>query len=413
MYDAIVVGARCAGAATAMLLARRGHRVLLVDRSQLPQRPCGCPPTWSGSPASRASRSGGCSTSSSASGCPADHQRARSTSAPFALDRPVPRRPATSREAYAPRRRVLDGLLRRGRDARPASSSWEGCTVDGLLTEDDAGPVRRVHGIRGRLRTGGPVTATARASSSAPTACARPSPGWCRPPSYLRAARRCRAPTSATGAACRSSEYDALRPALPDVVRQPDQRRPRPSSAVNWPLDEYRAARADIAGNVPRAPSRRSPPSWPSGCAPARREERWFGAAVPGLFRRPYGAGLGAGRRRRLRARTPAPRRESPTPSPHAELARRGRRRRRSAAAGGHRRGAGRLPAAARRGRAAHVRVHLRRRPSLEPPPPRAAGPARRPARRPELAPTASSGSSPARVPVHDFFGAPAVAATA
>ena len=32
MYDAIVVGARCAGSTTAMLLARRGHRVLLLDR---------------------------------------------------------------------------------------------------------------------------------------------------------------------------------------------------------------------------------------------------------------------------------------------------------------------------------------------------------------------------------------------
>jgi flavin-dependent dehydrogenase len=36
MYDAIVVGARCAGASTAMLLARRGHRVLLVDRAVFP-----------------------------------------------------------------------------------------------------------------------------------------------------------------------------------------------------------------------------------------------------------------------------------------------------------------------------------------------------------------------------------------
>lgn len=36
MYDAIVVGARCAGAATAMLLARRGYRVLLVDRASFP-----------------------------------------------------------------------------------------------------------------------------------------------------------------------------------------------------------------------------------------------------------------------------------------------------------------------------------------------------------------------------------------
>jgi 2-polyprenyl-6-methoxyphenol hydroxylase-like FAD-dependent oxidoreductase len=36
MYDAIVVGARCAGASTAMLLARKGHSVLLVDRATFP-----------------------------------------------------------------------------------------------------------------------------------------------------------------------------------------------------------------------------------------------------------------------------------------------------------------------------------------------------------------------------------------
>ena len=36
MYDAIVVGARCAGSPTAMLLARRGYRVLLVDRAGFP-----------------------------------------------------------------------------------------------------------------------------------------------------------------------------------------------------------------------------------------------------------------------------------------------------------------------------------------------------------------------------------------
>jgi flavin-dependent dehydrogenase len=36
MYDAIVVGARCAGSPTAMLLARKGHRVLLVDRAGFP-----------------------------------------------------------------------------------------------------------------------------------------------------------------------------------------------------------------------------------------------------------------------------------------------------------------------------------------------------------------------------------------
>jgi flavin-dependent dehydrogenase len=36
LYDVIVVGARCAGSPLAMLLARAGHRVLVVDRSQFP-----------------------------------------------------------------------------------------------------------------------------------------------------------------------------------------------------------------------------------------------------------------------------------------------------------------------------------------------------------------------------------------
>jgi len=35
-YDVIVIGARCAGSPVAMLLAQRGHRVLVVDRTALP-----------------------------------------------------------------------------------------------------------------------------------------------------------------------------------------------------------------------------------------------------------------------------------------------------------------------------------------------------------------------------------------
>ena len=41
-FDAIVVGARCAGSPTAMLLARKGYRVLMVDRAT---RATPCPPT--------------------------------------------------------------------------------------------------------------------------------------------------------------------------------------------------------------------------------------------------------------------------------------------------------------------------------------------------------------------------------
>ena len=36
MYDAIIVGARCAGSPVAMLLARKGYRVLAVDKSAFP-----------------------------------------------------------------------------------------------------------------------------------------------------------------------------------------------------------------------------------------------------------------------------------------------------------------------------------------------------------------------------------------
>ena len=37
MYDAIVAGARCAGSPTAMLLARKGYKVLVSGRCQRPR----------------------------------------------------------------------------------------------------------------------------------------------------------------------------------------------------------------------------------------------------------------------------------------------------------------------------------------------------------------------------------------
>ena len=36
MFDAIVVGGRVAGASTALLLARKGFRVLVVDKARFP-----------------------------------------------------------------------------------------------------------------------------------------------------------------------------------------------------------------------------------------------------------------------------------------------------------------------------------------------------------------------------------------
>ncbi len=36
MYDVIVIGARCAGSPTAMFLAKKGYRVLMVDKATFP-----------------------------------------------------------------------------------------------------------------------------------------------------------------------------------------------------------------------------------------------------------------------------------------------------------------------------------------------------------------------------------------
>jgi flavin-dependent dehydrogenase len=63
MYDVIIVGARVAGAPTAMLLARRGLKVLVVDRATFPSDTLSTHqvqlPAWPGWPG------GACSTRSS------------------------------------------------------------------------------------------------------------------------------------------------------------------------------------------------------------------------------------------------------------------------------------------------------------------------------------------------------------
>jgi flavin-dependent dehydrogenase len=105
-YDAIVVGARCAGAPTAMLLARAGARVLLVDRASFPSD------TISG----HAIKSGGTAYLQQwglldavlASGCPPIYDCQISVAG---QPLPVPTLPPGTPPIVAPRRTVLDQLL--------------------------------------------------------------------------------------------------------------------------------------------------------------------------------------------------------------------------------------------------------------------------------------------------------------
>src|SRR5688500_3147735 len=105
-HDAIVVGARCAGSPTAMLLARKGYRVLLVDRATFPSGTI--PPHPIHPPGVASLNRWGLLDRVVAPGCPPIHTCAFDFG-PFTIsgvpgidEAPV---------AYAPRRTVLDEIL--------------------------------------------------------------------------------------------------------------------------------------------------------------------------------------------------------------------------------------------------------------------------------------------------------------
>ena len=189
-YDAIVIGARCAGSPTAMLLARKGFKVLLVDRATFPSDTISTHLIHP--PGVAALRRWGLLNRLVASGCPPidtyafDFGPFALVGAPGTQDSPV---------SYCPRRIVLDKILVDGA-AEAGAEVREAFTVEEIAIEDG-----RVTGIRGHGRDGAMVTETAR-SSSARTADIPWSPGRCSRTSTTRS-RSCSPPTTATGATCR------------------------------------------------------------------------------------------------------------------------------------------------------------------------------------------------------------------
>ncbi|WP_235876032.1 NAD(P)/FAD-dependent oxidoreductase [Saccharopolyspora terrae] len=143
MFDAIVVGARCAGSPTAMLLARAGHRVLLLERGTFPSDTVSTHVIHQ--PGVAALARWGLLDELRATGCPPlRHARYQVSDVRLAgCGRGV----AGQRAGYAPRRFVLDELLARSAVAAGAELR-EKCRVTGLL-RDDSG---RVVGVRGEHR---------------------------------------------------------------------------------------------------------------------------------------------------------------------------------------------------------------------------------------------------------------------
>lgn len=148
MYDAIVVGARVAGASTALLLARAGYDVLLVDRAEFPSDTLST--LYIHPPGVARLDAWGVLGDVAKTGCPPLTRTVyrvadiRIDGASVPID--------GHHEGWAPRRRDLDQILV---DAAVAAGAEfrDKCTVTGTVTGDD-----RVGGVRlaergGRSRT--------------------------------------------------------------------------------------------------------------------------------------------------------------------------------------------------------------------------------------------------------------------
>jgi flavin-dependent dehydrogenase len=152
MFDAIVVGARCAGSPTAMLLARRGYRVLLVDRSTFPSDTISTHFIWP--PGVACLQRWGLLDRVLATNCPVIRTIGLDLGE-FQLTGDPPPFSGIA-EMCAPRRTVLDRLLLDAA-AEAGAEVREGFTVTGL-----ASSAGRVTGVHSRSKSGAEIADQAR-----------------------------------------------------------------------------------------------------------------------------------------------------------------------------------------------------------------------------------------------------------
>lgn len=278
-YDAIIIGARCAGAPTAMLLARQGHKVLLLDKAHFPSDTMS---THLVHPPGIASLDRwGLLDRLEATGCPPIETYSFDLG-PLAFAG-SPRPIEGIARAYAPRRTVLDKLLV---DAAVEAGAElrEGFVVEELLFDG-----ARVSGTRGHSKGGRPVAESAGVVVGAD-------------------GRRSLVARSVTHEIyhelpSRMAMYYAYWSGLPvddfTSTLRPDDRRGwatwpthdgLTALTFGWPIDEFKANRGDIEGNFFAAID--LVPEFAERVRGARRESKFIGSAdLPGFFRGPFGPG--------------------------------------------------------------------------------------------------------------------------
>jgi flavin-dependent dehydrogenase len=276
-YDVIVVGARCAGSPTAMLLARRGYRVLLLDRATFPSDTISThlihPPGMA------ALKKWGLLDQLLSTNCPPIDTYAFDMG-PFVISGS----PGTEESpvSYGPRRTVLDKLLVEAA-AEAGAEVRTGFTVDEVLAEAGA-----VVGIRGHSKAGSAVVEHSRVVVGADGL-------------YSLVARTV-VPEQYHEKPQLEASYYSYWSGLPmngrfEAYDRGDDRvwAAWPTNddltlvIVGWPYAQFEANKTDIEGHYLKAFDRA--PAFEERIRAAKREERFVGAAVPNFFRKPFGPG--------------------------------------------------------------------------------------------------------------------------
>jgi flavin-dependent dehydrogenase len=275
-YDVIVVGARCAGAPTAMLLAQQGYRTLVVDRSAFGSDTLSTHVIHP--PGVAALARWGLLDDVVATGCP-PIGRYSFDFGPFTIagtSHPVD----GISTAYAPRRTVLDKILVDAA-ARAGAEVREQFTVQDVVTDDGAVVGILGHDANGRTvleRSRVVIGADGRSSLVAKTI--RPAQYNEKPvlmwPYY---AYWSGLPTDGFETVVRPDRGWAAAPTNDDLTMV----------VVGWPNKEAAAYKSDVEANYLR--TFEHAPEFAERMRAAKRETRFAGGGVPNFFRRPYGTG--------------------------------------------------------------------------------------------------------------------------
>jgi len=278
VYDAIVIGARCAGAVTAMLLARQGHRVLLVERGDFPSDVHRGHFIHRHGPQRLADW--GLLDRVVATNCPPLTTHLSDFGDFPLIGRDI--RVGNVAWGYAPRRRQLDQVLveaavEAGAEFRP------NFVVDSCLWDGD-----RVKGIRGRHRrqrissTEEAVVTIGADGRNSTLARVVGAPAYEEAPTLT-----CCYFSYWSGVSTEGFEWYLRKNRVIFAFRTNDD---LTAIFIGWPINEFASVRADIEGQFMRVVD--MIPEFGERVRCGRREERFYGAAdMPNYLRRPFGPG--------------------------------------------------------------------------------------------------------------------------